>query len=256
MTIDSRSNNSTGQSTHSFTKEGSTELKSFAKKLVFLWILQFVLNQLIDDGTLPDDPWIAFWVNILVWTYIALNIIRWVNMEIKFLEETEWYKAQKAKQVPSSTSYELTEEGKEITKTLIKRIVYISLFFYLVSKLVFYEIVEFNLGIIGAIIPLIVIYFIVSFSSKWNKIVKQKPGSFQRSRQDEKYSTNGQPVDIYGSNFSTTKQSGEYYSPQAGSKDQSSSIFSSKVIQEDNYCKKCYGGLNDQGKCNQCDQKW
>lgn len=43
---------------------------------------------------------------------------------------------------------------------------------------------------------------------------------------------------------------------RASTANQTKDIYSSKTVTDNQYCKKCYSALNDQGKCNQCDQKW
>lgn len=281
MTVDTRS--SFNQSTHKMTEEGWNEVKGFVKKIILLLIVQFILNIMIDNGTIPNDPWIEFLVSIIVGVFIALNIIKWVNMEISFFEQTEWYKAQVEKQQsnPQMNEYEFTEEGKEATRMLIKRIVYLSLFMYLMIKITSFNVVEIDLGIIGGIFPLVIIYAIISFARTKDKIVKR--GSRYSSSTDQEYSqttSNAQPVDIFGSTGNISKQQSDKYAPQTRSdnifgsnvntnkqtsntnrpqkrlKEESKPLFSSKVTSNKNYCKKCYGGLNEQGKCNQCDQKW
>ncbi len=265
------------------TEEGSNEIKSFIKKLILLWIIQAILNLMIDNGTIPEEPLIAFLVSIMVGVFVALNIIKWVNMEISLFEQTEWYKAQVEKQRSNQygNEYEFTEEGKEATQVLIKRIVYLSLFMYLMIKLTSFNVVEIDMGIIGGIFPFIIIYVIINFARKKDKIVKRGSGLSPRTDQEYMQTTsNAQPVDIFGSTGNISKQQSDKYAPQTRSdnifgsnvntnkqtsntnrpqkrlKEESKPLFSSKVTSNKNFCKKCYGGLNEQGKCNQCDQKW
>lgn len=51
-------------------------------------------------------------------------------------------------------------------------------------------------------------------------------------------------------------QSNDKFSSQTGTPSESNSMFSSKDNTANLQCKKCYGRLNDRGKCDQCDTKW
>ncbi len=58
------------------------------------------------------------------------------------------------------------------------------------------------------------------------------------------------------SQIATKTQSDDIYGSLTTTPNKSKSMFSSKVDTSDQYCKKCYGGLNEEGICNQCDKKW
>lgn len=58
------------------------------------------------------------------------------------------------------------------------------------------------------------------------------------------------------SQTSTINQTNDIYRSQPVVANQSESMFSSKPNTSDQHCKKCFGGLNEHGKCNQCDKKW
>lgn len=226
---------------------------------MILWILQGSLNASIENGVTPDDPWIVFVVSILVGPYIGLNIIKWVNMDINFFEEADWYKESKAKQTKKANSYEFTEDGRDVLRNLIKRSTYIILIYYLINKLLTSGVVDFD----GStyLLPVMIIFISFDIFSKKDKIIKQRSGSTQISGQGYiQNTTNPQPVDIFGSDASYANPSNEFHRSKSSSETNSTepidSIFSSQVNSNKQTCKKCYGALNKQGKCDQCDVKW
>ncbi|MHA2251323.1 MAG: hypothetical protein ACXAD7_13260 [Candidatus Kariarchaeaceae archaeon] len=252
-----------GEGTHKLTEEGSKEVKNFVKILIILLIGQAILKGTMNDEILPDDPWIAFLVDVLVPIYIALILIRWVNEEVKFFEETEWYKANKSSSGHAFVEQifgigsELTGYGKEIIKKLIKGGVIVVLFVYMTQKINSRGLVENDLSILVFTIHLYIAFTVFFFYSKKDAIIERSVASIDQSKQDQMQSTTiNQTSDIFRSPAGTINQSSAIPSSKASTISQSSPIASSKGSTVNQYCKKCYGGLNEKGKCNQCDQKW
>lgn len=190
---------------------------------------------------------------------MGLSIIKWVNMDINFFEESEWYKESKAKQTKKANSYEFTEDGRDVLRNLIKRSTSIILIYYLINKLLTSGVVDFD----GPTYLFSVIIFFIGFDifRKKDKIIKQTSGPAQRSGQGYIQNTaDPQQVDIFGSNAGYAKPSNEFQQiktiSETNSTEQIDSIFSSQVNSNKQTCKKCYGALNKQGKCDQCDVKW
>lgn len=74
----------------------------------------------------------------------------------------------------------------------------------------------------------------------------EKPKQMTRTATIRNGQSNNQQTDIFNSPSSQSTDLSDVF----GSKNKSTNRQSSQM------CKKCYGGLNDKGKCNQCDIKW